>query len=125
VTAAAPIESPPIVETASPSPSRGQLLLHDEIADIHANLANLTPAAIACVHTVLESVLHESELPPATAAAARQLLQEIAAVRQAGKRDGTPPKPTHRRQTSPAQTRRQAIARATVRPRPLGPIADS
>ncbi len=83
MSAVAPTQSAGMVETAPPSPQRGDLLLN-EIAQIEADLANLTPAARAGVRTVLESLLHEGELPPATAAAARQLLREITGVRQTG-----------------------------------------
>lgn len=75
----APIETRPIVQTASPSAQHRDPLL-DEITHLHANLPNLTPAAVASLRTVLQSILHESNLPRPIAAAARQLLRELAAA---------------------------------------------
>ncbi len=111
MSAVAPTQSADMVETAPPSPQRGDLLLN-EIAQIEADLANLTPAARAGVRTVLESLLHEGELPPATAAAARQLLREITGVRPSTA-------------NAHLQTGLKTIIGVTVRHHPPGPVADS
>ena len=72
-------ETPPTAETAPASTTRSDLLLQDEITRTQAELAKLTPAAQQSLQRVLHSILDDRDLTPNTAAAAGQLLREIAA----------------------------------------------
>lgn len=78
MSAAALSETRPAADGPPPLTSRSDLLLHEEIAHVHAELATLTPSAKQSLQRVLDSILGDRDLAPTTTAAARQLLYEIA-----------------------------------------------
>ena len=79
MSAAALSDTPPAAETAPTSPTRSDLLLHEEITRIQTELAKLAPVAQQSLQRVLHSILDDRDLTPNTAAAAGQLQREIAA----------------------------------------------
>jgi hypothetical protein len=73
---AIPIELSSSSAEASPA-RRADILWQEEIEQIRAAGPTMTPTAIACVRTVLETILHEKGLEPTIAASTRRLLDEI------------------------------------------------